>query len=287
MERFIRLLRILLVRKIGSRTDKLVREVGGSRSHDMIVYLLSQEMLFLGEDLAPFFLRNIVIKASKRKSGYAEYLNHLGDVRAIAAHTGNDFMSEVLKRSRRFQIDEVVELLTATPPHKQIYKSDELESRHPVQDYVPLGVRKSLARHQHADTLESLLREQDPAVVKNLLGNPRTVEEMVVKMASLRPTCEEVLDEIYINQKWVSRYRVRKALVFNPYASPRIAHSMLPTLLMGDLIEVSLSRTLHPGLLAAAKRFIMHRVSEMSPKEKEQFSERHSALLKRIFLQVG
>lgn len=287
MEKLLRVMRYILVRKIGETAERLVRESQGSHNHNMILYLLGRELVALGEDLAPFLLRDIIMKAARRRSGYPEYLQHLGDVMGLAAHTGNAFMSGILNRSRRWQMDEVVELLTDVPPQRRIYHSEDIERSNPAQDYMPLGVRKSLARKQNPGTIEALLREQDPTVVRNLLANPRTVEDMVVKMASLRPTSEEVLQEIYISQKWISRYSVRKALVFNPYAPSRAVHSLIPTLLMADLIDVTQSNVLLPGLRAAAKRFILHRLSEMSHSERLQFTERYDKVLKKIFLQTG
>ncbi|MDF1534991.1 MAG: hypothetical protein P1S46_00625 [bacterium] len=287
MKNFLRIMRVLLVRKVGQRAGDMVREAAGAHNHSMILHLLGREMHRVGADVAPFLLRELIMGASLRKPGYTEYLQHVGDARALAAHAGNDFMSDVLQKSRRYQFDEVVALMTDVTPHKRIYHTEELESRHPAQDYIPLGVRKSMARKPSMDTLESLVREQNPSVIRNLLNNPKTIEEMVIKMASLRPTAAEVLEEISVHPRWSARYPVKKALAFNPYSPPRAVHALLPALLMGDLIEVTLSPTLHPDIRAAAKRFIMHRLAKMNPKEKEQFHERYGNTLKRIFLQVG
>ncbi|UCF88950.1 MAG: hypothetical protein JSV70_01450 [bacterium] len=287
MERLFRILRAILIRKVSLRADFLVRGSEGAHNHSMILYLLGSELLNLGVDLSPILLRELIMGASRRKRGYTEYLQHLGDIRALAIHTGNDFMSEVLLRSRRYQFDEVVALLTDVAPQRRIYHSKELESRHPTQDYVPLGVRKSMARKPDLAAIESLMLEQDPSVIHNLLNNPRTIEDIVVKMASLRPTSAQVLEEICAHPKWSARYSVKKSLAFNPYSPPRMVHSLLPTLLLKDLIDVTLSTVLHPEVRAGAKRFIILRISEMSGKEKEQFSERYDKILKRIFLQAG
>lgn len=287
MEGFLRILRILMVRKLARRAEKLVHESERTHNHPMILYRLSKELLSLGPGLAPFLLRELVMGSVRHERSFPEYIRHLGDVRTLANYTGNDFMSEVLQRSRRYQMDEVVELLTDVPPVRRIYHTEERENSNPTQDYLPLGVRKSLARRPHPSTLESLLQEQDPSVVRNLLGNPRIVEEMVVKMASLRPTNSEVLEEIAVHPRWSARYKVGKALVFNPYSPPRAVHAVLPTLLLKDLIDVTMSSILHPNVRAAAKRFIIHRVTKMSATEREQFSKRYSETLKRIFLQTG
>lgn len=287
MEQLFRLLRAILIRKISQRADFLVRGSEGCHNHSMVLYLLGSELISLGVDLSPILLREIIMGASRRKRGYAEYLQHLGDIRILAVHTGNDFMSEILQRCRRYQFDEVVALLTDVTPQRRIYHTEELESRHPSQDYIPLGVRKSMARKPDLGTIESLMLEQDASVIFNLLNNPRTVEDVVVKMASLRPTSAEALEEIGAHPKWSARYSVKKSLAFNPYSPPRLVHSLLPTLLLKDLIDVTLSTVLHPDIRAGAKRFIVLRISEMSESEKIQFNESYEKTLKRIFLQVG
>jgi len=287
MERLFRILRAILIRKISLRANFLVRGYEGAQNHSMVLYLLGSELLSLGEALAPILIRELIMGASRRERGYPEYLQHLGDVRSLAIHTSNDFMSEVLQRSRRYQFDEVVALLTDVTPQRRIYHTEELESRHPTQDYVPLGVRKSMARRPDLGAIESLILEQDPSVIHNLLNNPRTVEDMVVKMASLRPTSAEVLQEISAHPKWSARYSVKKSLAHNPYSPPRMVHALLPTLLMQDLIDVTLSTVLHPDVRSGAKRFIILRISEMSGVQREQFNERYEKILKRVFLQTG
>lgn len=287
MDALIRVLRVLLLRKISCRARVLVRESGAIPSGRMVLYILGRELLALGPDLAPFLIRELVMGSARCREGFPEYVHCLCDIRALACQTGNDFMSEVLQKARRLQMDEVVELLTSVPPRRRIYHTDDRENRNPVQDYLPLGVRKSLARRPHPASLETLLGEQDPSVIRNILGNPRTVEEMVVKMASLRPTGAQVLEEISIHPKWGASKKVRKALTFNPYTPPRTVHAILPTLLLTELVEVTLSPTLHPNVRAAAKRFIIHRMAGMTPMEKEMFNRRCGGLLKRIFLETG
>ncbi|MBN2720484.1 MAG: hypothetical protein JXR72_05225 [Proteobacteria bacterium] len=287
MDALIKILRALLLRKVASRAEDLVRQSQGTRNGKMVLYLLARELVALGPDLAPFLIRHLVMGSARRSQGYPEYVRNLCDIRALAGHAGNDFMSEVLRKARRCQMDEVVELLTRVPPQRRIYNTEDPEKRNPVQDYIPLGVRKSLARKQNLASLEALLGEQDPSVIRNILGNPRTVEDMVVKMASLRPTSEDVLQEIAVHPRWGGRLKIRKSLVFNPYTSPRTVHAILPTLLLPDLIDAALSPTLHPNVRAAAKRFIIHRVAGMSPAEKHQFNQRSGAILKRIFLETG
>jgi hypothetical protein len=60
----------------------------------------------------------------------------------------------------------------------------------------------------------------------------------VVKIAAMRPTRPEVLEVVARHAKWSARYRVRKALAFNPHTPAPIARRLLPTLMRQDLAEI-------------------------------------------------
>ena len=81
---------------------------------------------------------------------------------------------------------------------------------------VPLGVRRSLARRNDIGLIERLLGDPDPAVVENLLNNPRITELEVVRMAARSPVREEVLAAIARHPRWGIRHRVRVTLAHNP-----------------------------------------------------------------------
>jgi hypothetical protein len=61
---------------------------------------------------------------------------------------------------------------------------------------VALGRRRSLARGRDPLLLEKLARDPDPIVIANLLANPRTTENDVVRIAALRPVAPSTLLEI-------------------------------------------------------------------------------------------
>lgn len=101
---------------------------------------------------------------------------------------------------------------------------------------LPAGVRRSAARGRDRFVLDRLLHDQDPRVVRTLLGNPRLVERDVIKIAALRPTRPEILAEVAAHPRWSSRYRVRKALACNPHTPQPIARRLVPTLMVQDLV---------------------------------------------------
>ena len=104
--------------------------------------------------------------------------------------------------------------------------------------------------------LKRFLREQDPAVIRSLLRNPRLTESDVLRIASLQPTSPRVLEEVFASLKWIARYRVKKALVYNPYCPPAIVLHLLKFLLVGDLREIPRDKNLHPVIREAADQLL-------------------------------
>ena len=102
-----------------------------------------------------------------------------------------------------------------------------------------VGERCSRARGRNRFELDRLLHDRDYRVIRLLLNNPVVVERDVVKIAAMRPTRPEVLQEIAGHRKWASRYSVRKALSCNPHTPASVARRLLPTLLKQDLLTVA------------------------------------------------
>ncbi|HWR98093.1 MAG TPA: hypothetical protein VN317_06690 [Candidatus Methanoperedens sp.] len=104
---------------------------------------------------------------------------------------------------------------------------------------VPLGMRRSLARRNDIGLIERLLGDADPAVVANLLNNPRITEVEVIRMAARSPVREEVLLAIGRHPRWGVHRRVRLALVHNPGTPTGVALGLLHLLLEQELREVA------------------------------------------------
>jgi hypothetical protein len=129
---------------------------------------------------------------------------------------------------------EIVALLMDMPCHD---KGDR-----PHQPFLdgtlketPLGMRKSLARRPDFKLIERMARDQDHRVIEQLLDNPRLTEKDVIHIGSTRPTSPKVLEAIYNHSRWVTRYRVKKTIVFNPHTSPSLALRLLTYLSVQDL----------------------------------------------------
>jgi hypothetical protein len=102
---------------------------------------------------------------------------------------------------------------------------------------VTLGHRKSFARRTDHATLQKVLRDASPAVVKILLQNPRLTEPDVVRLAARRPTSADVQREI-VASKFFASYAVKKALALNPSTPADIAAPLVRGLRKQDLAEL-------------------------------------------------
>ena len=123
-----------------------------------------------------------------------------------------------------------------------------------------LGMRKQLARTHDRDLLMRLATDQDPAVLRNLLANPRLTEREVLVSASRRPARAAVLEEIFLSRRWAQNRRVRRALSLNPYTPPALAVSALALLTAPDLREVVADTHLAPEVRGQARRLLARRL---------------------------
>jgi hypothetical protein len=103
---------------------------------------------------------------------------------------------------------------------------------------LTLGERKALARKRDRNLLARALRDPAPDVIRILLGNPALVEEDIVRLAARRPISPDVLDQVFQNQRWVLRYRVRLALAMNPFTPEEIVLQLVPHLTPSDMREL-------------------------------------------------
>ncbi len=133
-----------------------------------------------------------------------------------------------------------------------------------VPDYggerpLSLGERRALARRPTRASLEQLLADPHPLVIRNLLANPKLVEDDVVRLAARRPARAEVLAEIAKNPRWAHRVRVRRAIVFNPWSPPEQAVPLVGLLARVDLVAVVAAPDLPVHVRAAALELLERR----------------------------
>ncbi len=154
----------------------------------------------------------------------------------------------------------VLAILTGSPPRKTYYAPRQLDVNEQMEDRT-LGHRKSLARCYDRQVLDRLLYDKHPGVVRILLNNPRIVERDVVKLAALQPTKAEALLEVFRHPRWIRRYPVKKALVFNPYTPVPVVHGLLGYLREPDLVAVERARRLSSEVRERAAFLLAHKRS--------------------------
>lgn len=181
-----------------------------------------------------------------------------GILRGVRAHLDEDGRERLLRAAEAAADLEVQALLTRAEPRRSFDRDREQWVDKEMQART-LGHRRQLARGRDRDLLTRLASDQDPLVVRQLLGNPRCTEREALVAASRRPVRREVLEEIFRSRRWAANRRVRRALALNPYSPPALAAAALALLIAPDLREIASDLSLSPEVRVQARRLLAHR----------------------------
>ena len=134
----------------------------------------------------------------------------------------------------------------------------------PIPDYgvgreLTLGERKSLARRPDRRAFDKLVSDPHPMVISQLLMNPKLIEDDVVRLVARRPARLEVTLTVAKHPRWLSRARVRLAIMLNPGSPPEIAMPLLSVCLRTELMEVLKSADTSQTLRATALELLEKR----------------------------
>lgn len=173
---------------------------------------------------------------------------------------GEEKFKEAHHASINLGLIRISRLFTDLKPHKEDYAGYDTEEEAKME-FVTLGQRRSMSKSNVKDTLDRLLSDPDPVVIRNILNNPRIVEKDVLKIASKRPNSPEILRLISIHGKWSKRPSVAKAVAMNPYTAPRVSIAILELMLAQDLEEVLKNNILHPQVRLSAQEILKDRRS--------------------------
>jgi hypothetical protein len=217
-----------------NRVERRIRSVS---ERAMRVAILKEMLAGLEEDLV---VSALGLLYDRSQSGHPDARRV---VQELALHT--DLFSAIpypvrsvaYTRARKAGRDNVARMLllggsNSNPTVAEASNENEYVSK-------SVGERCTRARSRDRFQLDRLLHDRDYRVIRLLLNNPVVVERDVVKIAAMRPTRPEILQEIAGHRKWASRYSVRKALSCNPHTPTSVARRLLPTLLKQDLSTVA------------------------------------------------
>jgi hypothetical protein len=123
---------------------------------------------------------------------------------------------------------------------------------------LTLGDRKWLARRPDRETIQRLLGDPHPDVIRRCLGNARVTEDDVVRLAARRPGRGDVLAEV-ARSAWMRRPRVRLALVLNPATPVEIALRIAGLLLRPELELVAGSPAVNAPVRALCLEHLQRR----------------------------
>jgi hypothetical protein len=197
---------------------------------------LCAELVRRGPSGAPFDVALLALTAllDGNELGYDRH----GDLYAAARSLGDAQLQRLL--------------LSAQPPPPGLPQAAPL----PGDRELTLGERKSLARGRRREVLDRLLRDPDVAVLAILLGNPRITEADVVRLAARRPTTAEAQRLILASERFIARYAIKRALVFNPYTPSDLAARLVVLLAQPDVKQVADDLSLGEAVRAAAQEML-------------------------------
>jgi len=236
------------------KANSLVRHLLAHEEKKLRVSYLEAKMKHLSVEEIVDILNLICVKANAKILPYLKAYNVLPELlRSLTLSREKILQFRTLARQRDHI--EVLQMFLDLPPQKTPPANFESPQEPLFKDLTP-GERKSLAKTLRTEILKKLLTEQDPSVVQTLLVNPRLTEIEVLKIASLQPTSPRILEEISRNSKWIARYRVKKALIYNPYCPPSLALYLLKFMVTSDLREIAQNGNLHLAVQEVAYQLL-------------------------------
>jgi len=215
------------------------------------------EILDRGCDRMAYLVIRWVWHASQRRDPFArELLVDLVTSRPLVETLGYDKVRALYTFAHSEHDDEIGRLFLSNPAgaEKILVKGVEVENR--AMGDTSLGMRKAFARGRDRLKLDRLVVDLNPMVIRLLLRNPLLVERDVVRIAAQKPTNTEVLEEVYRSRRWISRYTVKKALVFNRTTPIDIALALLPHMRRQDLRDAVHSSLLDEDVRVVARRIL-------------------------------
>ncbi len=221
-------------RKVAERLQELPVRAAVELLHDLVRLAEASD-----DDARVAMLACVGLNRYQKQVGY----ERLADLYCVADELG---------------YEDVKRLVATSEVSRRAAAKDKVENEHLAGEKT-LGERKSLARTRDRDLLDRMMFDRNPEVIRVVLENARLTERDAVKLAAMRPTTPAVLDEVLRSPRWSPRYRVKKALVFNPYLPTHTAISLLPYLQSRDLREVAGSLELSEKVREAAREMLTRR----------------------------
>jgi len=183
-------------------------------------------------------------------------------------------LREVAREQRLLSLQRVIRRVpTATLP------PEGSEPR--IPDYgtgreLTLGERRNLARRSGRQRFDALIKDPHPMVIRELLSNPKTTEDDVVRVAAVRPARPASILAI-ASTRWLARRRVRLSVLQNPGSPLSVALPLVGLCTRAELLELARGADVPPLLRITAGELAERRapLSEPAPSERSYCPEAH------------
>lgn len=242
------------------------RKISGLDPPEVRPLHIVEDLGRLPTDLAVMFLKDIQEALVCGEDDAAQFMMALQEALVLGL-ISYERLSLLYQGAAEAGADSIQRLLLAPRPRRK----DTLPSAPKRADGPDtLGMRTWKARTASGPTLDKLVLDTDPRVVRNVLINPRLIERDVLRMVNRRPVPADVLREVAASARWNRRHAVQCALVFNPYTPTEMALRFLPFMRGPDLRRLSQDGSVHPQVSSQAAQYRELRPPGIPPEADEE-----------------
>ena len=253
MESLLEVLRKSIRERADSSAELFIAKIIVLPEPGMRSKAVTEKLRALDSELSLALLSGLLQRSLERDPRAQQLLLDLCTARPLASVLGYQTSRRIYELARLRRLDRVTQLfLYSESESARTIDAAFLERENDKLPDESLGWRKSNARSGDRLKLDRLLFDRNPAVIRLLLQNPRIIERDVVKIAAMRPANPACLHEVFANQRWLRRYRVKVALACNPYTPVDIALGCVPHLMAPKLKYLSKNSATHPTIRALA-----------------------------------
>ena len=218
-------------------------------------FALAERLRPLEDEALVSIIKDIYDKAACGEEDFVSLYSGIVGSDAFRLVLGPERLSKLVCLAREMEYYEIGALLLDFPSHPGSHYHHQPFLDGGLKE-TPLGIKKALARKPDFRMIQRIARDQDHRVIRILLDNPRLTETDVIRIASTRPTSVKVIEEVYNHRRWITRHRIKRVIILNPFSPLALSLRLLTFMAFEDLLEIVERPDLHPLLLKEASKSI-------------------------------
>jgi len=126
-----------------------------------------------------------------------------------------------------------------------------------------LGEAVLLASTANEEELRKLVHHPSPKVISKLILNSNLTEDIALIVANRKNIAPEILEFIYNDIRWTGSYRIMLALCRNPKTPQKISFSLIRSLRIFDLADLTRNQHVPINVRMKAESYISEKVLSM------------------------